>query len=74
MFPSQPDELNGKTIERVEVYTDRVVFKVAGEDKLFQVKLVDGEVRLLVMAKLAYARSPAVRVYRGDGPFAGEEP
>jgi hypothetical protein len=69
MIPTTVPELEGKTIKRVEVYSDVVLIALEDEDRAVTVFRVDGDLRVEVRS-----RGPAGRGYPGQFRYQGELP
>jgi hypothetical protein len=63
-------ELAGKTIERVQVYTNVVLIKLSDGKTITDVRVVEGELRVQVTSKGPEGAPPGVRVYPGMAPRA----
>jgi len=69
MTPPPVDELSGKEIKRVQVYSNIVFFELGDGKTIADVRLVDGKLRLHVTKKLSVESAPpAVSVYPGEFP------
>jgi hypothetical protein len=63
---SEARELAGKTIDRVQVYSNVVLFKFDDGKTVADVRVVDGKMRVHVTSKGPEGAPPGVRVYLGE--------